>query len=340
METQELQQVISKKKDQFKKSESKLFLHERIVEGLKFGKWTTQKEKIKRGSSWYVNCLCDCGLNHNVLIYDLVRKTSTQCRSCNAANRNLKHGQNCHDKITYEYHLWINLKNLKLLTAVWRDNFELFFKDVGVRPDKKFMLLRKNSAFLHSVSNSYWGHHKLRLFRNLEGQTFGKWTVIEKDLHGKGIRWLCECECGKKDYILQSILVRNLSERCKSCSMKGKNTKHGHSLTSVYRIFYGMKDRCYKKTHKNFPHYGGRGIKICDRWLNSIENFINDIGERPSLQHSIDRIDVNGPYSPENCKWSLQKEQTQNRRKMVDVQNEVLHLRKELEKYKARFGEL
>jgi hypothetical protein len=108
--------------------------------------------------------------------------------------------------------------------------------------------------------------------------------------------------------------------------MKGKTRTHGNSKKSIYNIYYGMKRRCYNDKVKCYPHYGGRGIKVCDRWLQSSQNFIEDMGERPSLLHSLERVDVNGHYCPENCKWATQKEQVKNRRKIVDLQNKILAL--------------
>jgi hypothetical protein len=75
-----------------------------------------------------------------------------------------------------------------------------------------------------------------------------------------------------------------------------------------------MKTRCYNPNTEYYKHYGGRGIKVCDRWLNSYENFLKDMGPKPSLIYSLDRIDVNGNYEPSNCKWSTPKEQVNNRR--------------------------
>lgn len=316
-------------------------LYETVKEGQKYGKWTVTNDIKKRGSSKYVLCLCECGLKNYVLIYDLIRNKSVQCKSCSRTKVNLKHGQNCHGEITYEYRLWQNLKHQKLLNDDWKNNFTLFFKDIGKCPQENFILLRKNINFLHSISNSFWGHTRLKFFKDIQGKKFGKWKVVEMDLLGKNVRWLCECDCGKKDYIPQRNLISSISTQCKSCAMIGKNQKkHGHSHTSMYHTFSAMKQRCYNKKNKNFAHYGGRGIKICDKWLESVENFIKDMGEKPSTSHSIDRIDVNGNYSPENCKWSTQKEQTLNQRKMLDVQNEVLKLREELNKYKLLYGDI
>jgi len=92
------------------------------------------------------------------------------------------------------------------------------------------------------------------------------------------------------------------------------NYKHGMYRTPEYRARVNMIDRCYNIVHYNFHNYGARGIIVCDRWLDSLETFIEDMGLRPSSKHSLDRIDNDGDYTPENCKWSTAKEQVNNRR--------------------------
>lgn len=101
-----------------------------------------------------------------------------------------------------------------------------------------------------------------------------------------------------------------------------KKVKHGlgNNANNIpeYRAWHSMKDRCSRENHKQYRHYGGRGIAVCDRWNESYENFLNDMGERPSDDHSLDRIDNNGNYTPDNCRWATKSQQNKNRRKFSD----------------------
>jgi len=99
---------------------------------------------------------------------------------------------------------------------------------------------------------------------------------------------------------------------------------HGMSGTSEHRTWKSMKKRCFNPNDKDYLHYGGRGITVCDRWLN-FENFLADMGSRPTVKHSLDRIDNNADYSPENCKWSTKAEQANNQRsnRLITIENDT-----------------
>lgn len=158
--------------------------------------------------------------------------------------------------------------------------------------------------------------------KDLTGQVFTRLTVVQhygRNAHGHNL-WLCNCECGNQKVCNTSDLSTGNTSSC-GCLRKettakiGKNNAtHGVSKLDGYKIWSHMVDRCTNPECDKYENYGGRGIIICDRWLNSPETFISDVGPRPSPEHSIDRIDNDGNYEPGNVRWATQTEQVRNRR--------------------------
>lgn len=129
--------------------------------------------------------------------------------------------------------------------------------------------------------------------------------------------WLCRCDCGvEKEFQVAHVRTGN----SKSCGcmrlqlMREGNTIHGMSRTIEYSIWGGMIDRCYNPNSGNYRHWGDRGIVVCDRWRDSFEAFLEDMGKRPSPTHSIDRINNDGNYEPGNVRWATPSEQARNTR--------------------------
>ncbi len=150
---------------------------------------------------------------------------------------------------------------------------------------------------------------------DMTGLVFGKWTVLSFD---KGIKnrsfWNCRCECGNTRSIRGDSLRDGGSVQCTSCFAIRKWTRHGLTYTPEFNAWRSIIDRCTNQNCPQYINYGGRGIKICDRWFSSVVNFCEDMGKRPSKDYSIDRIDVNGNYEPSNCRWATKSQQGKNRR--------------------------
>lgn len=146
---------------------------------------------------------------------------------------------------------------------------------------------------------------------DLTGQTFGNLTVLcrSPDDSTKHPKWVCSCICGTSTAVM-GIHLR--SGRIKSCGCWRR--KHGWSKTPEYNAWSEMKQRCLNPQNHAFQNYGGRGIGVCDRWINSVENFIADMGPRPSSSHTLERRDVNGNYEPNNCYWATWAAQSNNKR--------------------------
>ena len=164
-------------------------------------------------------------------------------------------------------------------------------------------------------------------FHHLAGFAFGRLTPVAlgTPTDRGNTRWICQCSCGGTALIATGDLICGHSQSC-GCKNRDRiaqqghqNRTHGHTVgrnrSPEYLSWRAMHQRCSSPKTRSFEHYGGRGIKVCERW-GSFEAFLEDMGARPSLSHSIDRIETNGNYEPLNCRWATASEQQLNKREM------------------------
>lgn len=177
---------------------------------------------------------------------------------------------------------------------------------------------------------------------DISGLRYGRLLVISYHSPGEngGSRWLCRCDCGNEAKVIGSNLRSGSTRSCgclalECASRMGSNpqfvrkraeqaVRHGHKrkgrISVEYKTWLGMKRRCYDAKCKDYPNWGGRGIKVCDRWRDSFETFLLDMGSRPPGRYSIDRIDPDKDYSPDNCRWAtLEQQGAQHRRGLTTI---------------------
>lgn len=169
---------------------------------------------------------------------------------------------------------------------------------------------------------------------DVTGQKYGRLLAVELAKPGlNGTFWRFICDCGA-NHVANLSLVRYGSIKSCGCLQKEKASEAGRksathkmSHSCEWRIWAGMRSRCRSSANSNFPNYGGRGIKVCERWQ-IFDNFYADMGQRPSQLHTIDRIDNDGDYEPSNCRWATAEEQAHNRCNsiLIDLAGEKIAL--------------
>lgn len=175
------------------------------------------------------------------------------------------------------------------------------------------------------------------------GVRYGGWTVIDQ---ASRTQWLCRCDCGTERAVRTCHLRTGSSKGC-GCTKNAKTSalrkKHGYSHNDPrgeYSIWCQMIGRCENPSNTSYRLYGARGIRVSPRWRGDFSAFLRDVGERPTLGHSIDRIDLNGHYEPGNVRWATAKQQARNtrRNRLVPLGGEMVALSEAVERLGLNYG--
>lgn len=175
----------------------------------------------------------------------------------------------------------------------------------------------------HTTSCGCAQRDRMRELKGLDlvGKRYGRLMVLAKEeAENRYVRWKCICDCGGEALVMSAHLRSGHTTSCGCVQREAVRlnfTRHGMRNTRVYRIWNAMIQRCTDKKASNYHNYGGRGITIDPRWLESVENFYADMGDPPTSKHTLDRRDSNGGYNKDNCRWATMTERQNNKRSCV-----------------------
>ena len=191
----------------------------------------------------------------------------------------------------------------------------------------KYRLEKQGLSLEEAIQKGRTGKRKIKI-----GEVFGHLTCLGQSSKYGGKNksnayYLVKCDCGKEIEVLGMSLKRGTKTSCNSENCEfSKWRNHGYRNSIEYTVWSSMCQRCSNPNNPNYNCYGGRGIKVCEEWQKDFLIFLKDVGERPSIEHSLDRIDVNGNYEPDNVRWVLKKEQASNRRTFKMYEDRIKYL--------------
>lgn len=317
-------------------------------------------------------CRCICGTEVSISSSNLLNNSTKSCGCKKREMHNSAITQHGMSK-TPEFRLWAKIKGFCynsnhinypqyggrgiIMCERWLNSFDNFLTDIGKKPLESYTLYRINPNGNYEPLNCQWREidrttTNINLTKNLsrkratlEGRQFNRLTVtsfshLDK---GKNAYWLCKCSCGNSCISLGKNLYNGNTQSC-GCLHKEllieRATTHGGSGTRTYYIWNNMRERCSNSKNSHYHRYGGRGIKVCSRWLD-FSNFITDIGKAPE-GYSIERINNDGDYEPSNCKWIPRKKQAENKstNRFIEYEDKRLYLTAWAKELKVSIGTL
>lgn len=263
----------------------------KVSAGAQYGRWTAL-EHVQVNGKWLWRCSCSCGNESYVRANKLL---TGQSKSCGCRERSYT------DYAGKRFGRWTAIKRVRV-----NGQPEWLCKcDCGQQGTVRLARLKGGQ------SQSCGCQRRSQI--DLTGKAFGRLTVIRKATDTGVTRWLCRCECGSERVVPGSALKAGHVRSC------GNRRAHSKSHDQTYAIWNAMIQRCHNPKHASYDRYGGRGIIVCDRWRQSYDAFLDDVGERPSTLHSIDRIDNAGNYEPGNVRWATSLQQSRNTRRSIVV---------------------
>lgn len=296
--------------------EKKLNIEDYI--GKTFNKRTVIKDLTEEYGRSYVLVRCECGKEDVVRLTNLLKGIGTACGKCR------KYIKKPNNTTRYNIADYIGKKYGK----------RTIIKDAGKIKSKRMVLCRCDCGkedlvpffdliggrcqMCPKCNRRYYNPRALNMEEYI-GKRYGNRVIIaDVGIDKNGHHMVkCRCDCGNESIIDIQGLKNNSRVKCYQCSLKTRQTykTHGKSSNKLYKVWQGMRERCYYKKHKGYEFYGARGIQVCDEWNNSFESFYEwAIANGYKKGLTIDRINVDGNYEPDNCRWATPAEQSINRR--------------------------
>lgn len=292
----------------------------RDLTGQKFGKLTAIRYSYTIKGKAYWECECECGNKKTVRANELLTGGTKSCGCSKIDAASIMGHERLENLEGKTFGKWTVLS----LECTKPETMWLCQCECGTIKKVSALHLKRGDSTSCGCVNKV----------DLTGRKFGRLTAIKKTTSGKNPKWLCKCDCGVEKEIQYSALTSGKTVSC-GCYFKEvaskSNTKHLMSRSKIYAIYMSMQQRCYNPMSQGYNRYGGRGITISPNWMgeNGFATFAKwaiQNGYEEGL--SIDRIDVNGNYCPENCRWITIKEQERNKRNTIFI--EVFGIRKPL----------